>query len=79
MPYCTITAAKTTATIDISLIRILRGRTGSVLERIAYRIADNSGLVGFTAFSAVRTALDVFLRIIPCAAGVGHHNRKHSP
>ena len=43
-------------------------RTRSILERVAYGISDNSRLVAVAAFSAVVAALNLFFRIVPCAA-----------
>ena len=47
-------------------------RTGRIFERIADRIAHDGGFVRFAAFSAVIAAFDVFLRVIPRAAGIRH-------
>lgn len=53
----------------------VHGRTGRIFERIAHRIADNGGRVGRRTFAAVFARFDVLLRIIPCAAGIGHEDR----
>ena len=44
------------------------GRSGGILERIAYRIAYNRRFVGIASLTAVLAALDVFLGIVPGAA-----------
>jgi len=50
----------------------VEGGTGSILEGIAYGIANNSCLVAIGALAAVVASFDVLLSVIPCAAGVGH-------
>ena len=47
---------------------------GSILEGIAYGIANDSSLVGIAALAAVYAALDVLLGVIPGAAGVRHED-----
>ena len=51
--------------------------TGSILEGVSDGIADDSGFVAGRTFAAVLTALDILFRVIPSAAGVGHHDREH--
>ena len=52
------------------------GRPGSILEGIPHGVADHGRLVGLATLAAVFAALDVFLGVVPGAAGVGHHDRK---
>src|SRR5690554_3274774 len=54
-------------------------RAGSVLVRIADRIARYSGLVGFGALAAVVAVLDVLLRVVPGAAARGHRKSNEEP
>jgi len=49
-------------------------RAGCILKRVSDGIPDNAGLVGRRTLSAVIALFDVFLGIIPSAAGIGHHN-----
>lgn len=52
----------------------VHGRAGGILERIAHGIAHDSRLVGLGALAAMMTLLDVLLRVVPRAAGVGHED-----
>ena len=47
---------------------------GSILEGIAYGIANDSSLVGIAALAAVYAALNVLLGVIPGTAGIGHED-----
>ena len=66
--------AKTTDTIAISLIRMLSARASGVLERVSDRVTGDCRLVCRRTFSAEMTLFDVFLRVVPCTAGVCHHD-----
>ena len=48
------------------------GRTGSILEGVAYGVADNGSLMSFAALTAFMTGFHVLLGVVPEAAGVGH-------
>ena len=48
------------------------GRAGRVLEGVADGIAGDGRLVGLGALAALVACLNVFLGIVPEAAGVGH-------
>ncbi len=48
----------------------MKGGTCGILERVANRISDDRGLVGFALLAAVGTGLDVFLGIVPCTAAI---------
>ena len=50
----------------------MRDRRG-VLERIAHRVADDGRLVERGAL-LLQVDLDDLLRVVPCAAGVGHED-----
>ena len=52
----------------------VQGRAGSILERVADGVADNGSLVLLAALAAVVAALDILLRVVPGAAGVGHEH-----
>ena len=52
----------------------VQGRAGSILERVADGIANDSCLVLGAALAAVVAALDILLRVVPCAARVGHEH-----
>ena len=77
VPYLAISPAKTTETMDISLIRILSEGPRRVLERIAHSVADHGGFVVFGAFAAEFALLDILLGVVPCAAGICHHHGEH--
>ena len=47
-------------------------RAGGILKGIAHGVAHNGGLVAIAALSAEVARLDIFLGIIPCAAGIAH-------
>lgn len=49
-------------------------RTGGILEWVTNGIANNSSFVVIRAFAAQVICFDVFLRIVPSTAGVGHHD-----
>lgn len=46
-------------------------RSCRILERIAYRISGDGGLMSIAALSAQLSAFDILLRIVPRAAGIG--------
>src|SRR6266851_9400731 len=46
---------------------------GSVLERIAHRVADDGGIMEGRAF-LLHFHFDDFLRVVPRAAGIGHED-----
>ena len=50
---------------------------GGVLEWVTNGIANNSSLVVIGAFAAVVASFDVLLSVIPCTAGVGHHDSQN--
>ena len=50
----------------------VEGRAGSIFERIADCVTDNSCLVVIGALAAVVASFDVFLCVIPGTACVGH-------
>ena len=52
-------------------------RTGGVFEGIAYGIAYNGCFVYLAAFAAEMSFFDVFLRVIPCTARVGHEDSQN--
>ena len=52
----------------------IQGRTGGVLKRIADRVTHNRGLMRGRTLAAVMAFFDVFLRIVPGTAGVGHED-----
>lgn len=51
-------------------------RAGGIFERVAHGVADDGGLVVFTALAAEVAGLDVLFAVIPGAAGVRHHDRQ---
>ena len=78
--------ANTSATMDISLIKMLSDGPDGVLERVAHRVAYHGRRVGLAALAAVGAAFDVLLGVVPGAARVGHHqgqrharDRAHRP
>src|SRR5690606_39329277 len=50
------------------------GRSGSILVRIANRIASNGSFMCFTTFATVIAILDIFFGVIPCATAGRHGN-----
>ena len=69
-----IRPANTIETVEQSLMRMFRDRAGSILERVTDSVANDSSLVLFAALAAVVAALDILLRVVPCAARVGHEH-----
>ena len=53
------------------------GWARGILERVAHCIADHGRLVLIAALAAMVPGLDVFLGIVPRAAGVRHKDRKN--
>ena len=56
---------------------------GGILERVSHGVAHNGRLVRFAALAAEAAAFNVFLGVVPCAAGVAHeychkHARYHT-
>ena len=52
----------------------VHGHRRGVLERVAHGIADHGGVVQRRAL-LLQIDFDDLLRVVPCAAGVGHENR----
>lgn len=50
---------------------------GGVFEGVAYGVANYGGLVHVGAFAAEVAFLDIFLGVVPRAAGVGHEDGKN--
>ena len=48
----------------------IQRRARRILEWIADRITNDSSLVGVAAFAAMSAAFDVFLGVVPTAAGI---------
>ena len=46
------------------------GRAGRILKRIAHRVAHHGSLVRLRSLAALMPRFDVFLRVVPQAAGV---------
>jgi len=52
-------------------------RAGCVFEWVAYGVSNDGRTVHFGAFAAEIALFDIFLGIVPCAAGVGHEDGEH--
>ena len=71
--------AKTSATMLISFDEYIHGRAGGILERVAHRVADDRGLMRRGSLPAVCAPFDIFFRVVPRAASIGHHDgRQHA-
>ncbi len=57
----------------------VEGRAGSVLERVTDDIANHTGIMLGSTLAAKVAIFDVFLGVIPCAAGIGHEDGQQLP
>ena len=55
----------------------IKARTGSILKRVAYRIAYNRGFMHFATFAAEIAFLDILLGIVPRTTGIRHKDSKY--
>ena len=50
-----------------------------ILKRITDGVTDDAGLMGSGSFAAVNAFFNIFFGIVPCPAGISHHDRQDKP